>query len=166
MAVRAAIGAAKRQLIAQSFAESTLLGVTGTASGILLAWWGVNALVAAAPVDLPRLNEVHMDLQVLLFALGVSVVSGVAFGVLPALRSALAAPIDANQVDLVFASGLQMKALWDALPSARRGGYAETSAALLPQVLAALKVGDTVLVKGSNGAKMSVIVDALKARAA
>jgi UDP-N-acetylmuramoyl-tripeptide--D-alanyl-D-alanine ligase len=81
-------------------------------------------------------------------------------------HAGLAAPIDANRVDLVFASGAQMKALWDALPSGRRGAYAETSAALLPQVLAALKAGDTVLVKGSNGAKMSVIVDALKARAA
>jgi len=81
-------------------------------------------------------------------------------------HAGLAAPIAANQVDLVFASGAQMKALWDALPPARRGAYAETSAALLPQVLAALKAGDTVLVKGSNGAKMSVIVDALKAKAA
>jgi UDP-N-acetylmuramoyl-tripeptide--D-alanyl-D-alanine ligase len=67
---------------------------------------------------------------------------------------------------MVFASGAQMKALWDALPAKRRGAYAETSAALLPQVLAALKAGDTVLVKGSNGAKMSVIVEALKAKAA
>jgi UDP-N-acetylmuramoyl-tripeptide--D-alanyl-D-alanine ligase len=59
-----------------------------------------------------------------------------------------------------------MKALWEALPPKRRGAYAETSAGLLPKVLAALKAGDTVLVKGSNGAKMSVIVDALKAGAA
>jgi UDP-N-acetylmuramoyl-tripeptide--D-alanyl-D-alanine ligase len=77
-------------------------------------------------------------------------------------HAALAEPIDANAVDLVFASGPQMKALWDALPPARRGGYAENSAMLMPQVLAALKAGDTVLVKGSNGAKMSVIVDALR----
>jgi UDP-N-acetylmuramoyl-tripeptide--D-alanyl-D-alanine ligase len=81
-------------------------------------------------------------------------------------HAGLAAPIDANHVDMVFASGAQMKALWDALPAKRRGAYAETSAALLPQVLAALQAGDTVLVKGSNGAKMSVIVDALKAKAA
>ena len=78
-------------------------------------------------------------------------------------HAGLAGPIDANHVDMVFASGAQMKALWEALPVKRRGAYAETSAALLPQVLAALKAGDTVLVKGSNGAKMSVIVDALKA---
>jgi UDP-N-acetylmuramoyl-tripeptide--D-alanyl-D-alanine ligase len=81
-------------------------------------------------------------------------------------HAGLAGPIDSNDVDLVFASGAQMKALWDVLPPKRRGSYAENSAVLLPQVLAALKAGDTVLVKGSNGAKMSVIVDALKAKAA
>jgi len=81
-------------------------------------------------------------------------------------HAGLAAPVEANEVDLVFASGPQMKALWEALPQKRRGGHAENSAALLPQVLAALKAGDTVLVKGSNGSKMSVIVEALKARKA
>jgi UDP-N-acetylmuramoyl-tripeptide--D-alanyl-D-alanine ligase len=81
-------------------------------------------------------------------------------------HAGLAGPIDANSVDMVFASGPQMKALWEVLPSRRRGAYAENSTTLLPQLLAALKSGDTVLVKGSNGAKMSVIVDALKARAA
>jgi UDP-N-acetylmuramoyl-tripeptide--D-alanyl-D-alanine ligase len=81
-------------------------------------------------------------------------------------HAGLAAPIDANKVDLVFASGAQMKALWGALPANRRGAYAETSAVLMPQVLAALKPGDTVLVKGSNGAKMSLIVEALKVKGA
>ncbi len=81
-------------------------------------------------------------------------------------HAALAQPIAANNVDLVFASGAQMKALWEALPAATRGAYAETSAALLPKVLAALKPGDTVLVKGSNGARMSVIMDALKEKRA
>lgn len=77
-------------------------------------------------------------------------------------HAGLAAPIAANNVDLVFASGAQMKALWDALPAKLRGAHAETSAALLPQVIAALKAGDTVLVKGSNGARMSFIIEALK----
>jgi len=73
----------------------------------------------------------------------------------------LANPIAANNVDLVFVAGAQMKALWDVLPAESRGAYADTSAALLPKVMAALKPGDTVLVKGSNGARMSVIIDAL-----
>ena len=81
-------------------------------------------------------------------------------------HAALVQPIAANNVDLVFASGAQMKALWEALPAKVRGAYAETSAALLPQVLAALKPGDTVLVKGSNGARMSVIIEALKEKGA
>jgi UDP-N-acetylmuramoyl-tripeptide--D-alanyl-D-alanine ligase len=80
-------------------------------------------------------------------------------------HAGLVQPIAANDVDLVFASGAQMKALWDALPANRRGGYAETSAQLKSLLLPALKPGDTVLVKGSNGAKMSVIVEALKEKA-
>ena len=80
----------------------------------------------------------------------------------PALHAALAEPIAAAQTDLVFASGPQMKALWDALPSDRRGAYAETSAALAPKLTSALKPGDTVLVKGSLGSRMAVIIEALK----
>jgi UDP-N-acetylmuramoyl-tripeptide--D-alanyl-D-alanine ligase len=81
-------------------------------------------------------------------------------------HAGLAQPIAANNVDLVFASGAQMKALWEALPAKARGAYAETSVALLPQLLAVLKPGDTVLVKGSNGARMSVIIEALKEKGA
>ncbi len=80
-------------------------------------------------------------------------------------HASLATPLNANGVDLVFAAGPQMKALWDALPAARRGAYGENSAALVAPLGAALKAGDTVLVKGSFGSKMSVIIDALKARA-
>ena len=80
-------------------------------------------------------------------------------------HAGLVKPIENARVDLVFASGAQMKALWDALPASRRGGYAENSTALVPLLLAALKSGDTVLVKGSFGSRMAVIVDALKARA-
>ena len=81
-------------------------------------------------------------------------------------HAGLAAPIEANKVDLVFASGSQMQALWDALPASRRGAYAENSTALAAKLIAAVKAGDTVLVKGSNGAKMSVIIEALKGKTA
>ena len=77
-------------------------------------------------------------------------------------HAGLAAPIAEADVDLVFAAGSQMKALWDTLPSPRRGAWAETSAELKPRVLAALTAGDTVLVKGSNGSRMLLIIEALK----
>ena len=79
-------------------------------------------------------------------------------------HAGLAGPIAANRVDLVFACGAETKALWDVLPAKRRGAYAKTSALLAPQLMAALQPGDTVLVKGSNGARMAVIVDALRAK--
>jgi UDP-N-acetylmuramoyl-tripeptide--D-alanyl-D-alanine ligase len=77
-------------------------------------------------------------------------------------HAGLVAPIEANKVDLVFAAGKQMRALWDALPASRRGAWAETAAQLAPLVTAALQAGDTVLIKGSNGSRMSLILDALK----
>jgi UDP-N-acetylmuramoyl-tripeptide--D-alanyl-D-alanine ligase len=77
-------------------------------------------------------------------------------------HAGLAAPIADAEVDLVFAAGPQMQALYDALPSARRGAWAQTAAELKPRVLAALAAGDTLLVKGSNGSRMSLIIEALK----
>lgn len=82
----------------------------------------------------------------------------------PAHHAGLAAAIEAARVDLVFLCGPLMRALWDALPAERRAVYAPTSAELAPEVASALNSGDTVLVKGSNGSRMSVIIDALKAR--
>ncbi len=74
----------------------------------------------------------------------------------------MAEPLDAAGVDLVFCAGPLMHALWEALPSGRRGGYAETAAALEPAVLAAIRAGDAVMVKGSLGSKMGPIVKALE----
>jgi UDP-N-acetylmuramoyl-tripeptide--D-alanyl-D-alanine ligase len=81
-----------------------------------------------------------------------------------ALHRALAGPLGQAQVDLVFCSGPQMRALWEALPSGRRGGYAGTAAALEPAVLDAVHAGDAVMVKGSLGSKMGPIVKALQRR--
>jgi len=79
-----------------------------------------------------------------------------------ALHRGLADPIAAAGIDLVFCSGPLMRALFEALPSSRRGGYAETAAALEPAVLAALRDGDAVMVKGSLGSQMGLIVKALE----
>lgn len=87
MAVRIALGAGRARIAAQLLIESLLLSTIGGAAGIVLGWRGAAALAALAPKELPRLDEVHMDPAVLLFGLGLGVVSGLLFGVLPALRA-------------------------------------------------------------------------------
>ena len=78
------------------------------------------------------------------------------------LHRALADTIETAEIDLVFCSGPLMRALWEALPSRARGGYAETAAGLESTVLAAIRAGDAVMVKGSLGSKMGPIVRALE----
>jgi UDP-N-acetylmuramoyl-tripeptide--D-alanyl-D-alanine ligase len=80
------------------------------------------------------------------------------------LHRGLAAAVTANGIDAVFCCGPLMQNLWDALPSSRRGGYAENSALLESQVVGALRDGDAVMIKGSLGSKMKVIVSALEKR--
>jgi len=79
-----------------------------------------------------------------------------------ALHRGLLEPVLANAVDLVFCCGPLMRALWQALPAGRRGGYAEDSATLEVQVLSAIRAGDAVMVKGSLGSRMAPIVKALQ----
>ncbi|MBV9556956.1 MAG: UDP-N-acetylmuramoylalanyl-D-glutamyl-2,6-diaminopimelate--D-alanyl-D-alanine ligase [Pseudolabrys sp.] len=81
-----------------------------------------------------------------------------------ALHRDLASALSEANIDLVFCSGPQMRALFEALPSNHRGGYAESAAQLEPQVLDAVQGGDAVMVKGSLGSKMAPIVKALERR--
>jgi UDP-N-acetylmuramoyl-tripeptide--D-alanyl-D-alanine ligase len=78
-------------------------------------------------------------------------------------HSSLVDPLERADVDLVFCAGPLMKSLWDALPSTRRGGYAETAAELAPQVARAAEPGDVVMVKGSNGSRAGAVAAALLA---
>jgi UDP-N-acetylmuramoyl-tripeptide--D-alanyl-D-alanine ligase len=80
-----------------------------------------------------------------------------------AFHADLAEPLECARIDLVFCAGPLMKSLWDALPSTRRGGYAETAAELAPLVATAAEAGDVVMVKGSNGSKAGAIAAALAA---
>ena len=82
----------------------------------------------------------------------------------PALHAALTEAIEANRIDMIFCCGPLMRNLWEALPSSRRGGYAENSALLESQITGAIRAGDTVMVKGSLGSKMKLIVAALERR--
>ena len=80
------------------------------------------------------------------------------------LHAALADPIRDNAVDLVYCAGPLMAALWQTLPSAVRGGYANSAAELEPQVVAAVRSGDAIMVKASAGSRMGPIVKALARR--
>jgi len=88
MALRAALGAGRRRLICQLLTESLLPALGGGAAGVALAWWGTRLLALFAPAEIPRLNELEVNSTVLLFALGVSVLTGILSGLAPALRAA------------------------------------------------------------------------------
>ncbi len=81
-----------------------------------------------------------------------------------ALHRGLKEAIDAAGVDLVFAAGPHMKLLYDDLAAPLRGEWSETSAGLVDKLLACVRAGDVVMIKGSNGSRMSVLVEALKGR--
>ena len=85
-AVRAALGAAKWRLVWNSLAENLVLAAAGGAAGVVLAAVGLNYFRLHAPVDLPRLSEVHLNVTVLLFSVVLTIGSSILFGVLPALR--------------------------------------------------------------------------------
>jgi UDP-N-acetylmuramoyl-tripeptide--D-alanyl-D-alanine ligase len=81
-----------------------------------------------------------------------------------ALHRDLFEAVDGAGTDALFACGPHMKGLYDSMPTAMKGGYAETAAALAPLVLASLQAGDAVMVKGSNGMRLGPLVAAIKAR--
>jgi UDP-N-acetylmuramoyl-tripeptide--D-alanyl-D-alanine ligase len=80
-----------------------------------------------------------------------------------AYHAGLAQPLEQAGVVLVFAAGPRMAALMETLPEGRRGGYADNADALIPVIAGSLRAGDIVLVKGSNGSRMSRVVSALAA---
>ncbi|MGH9789366.1 MAG: ABC transporter permease, partial [Candidatus Acidiferrales bacterium] len=84
IATRTALGASRGRVVRQLLTESALLILFGGALGILLATWGVDMMRALAPQNLPRMDEIRLDSQVLAFAFGVSLLTGVLFGVVPA----------------------------------------------------------------------------------
>ena len=87
MAVRRALGAAKGRILRQLLTESMLLGLLGGAVGLALAFWGKNFLIASISHNLPALDPIRLDYRVLAFNLGLGLLTGVAFGLAPALQA-------------------------------------------------------------------------------
>ncbi len=104
LAMRVALGGSRGRLIRQCLTESAVLGLTGGALGLFLAMAGLHPFVALWPGSLPRAEEVTLDWHVLLFAMGVSLLSSLLFGLAPALR----APV--RHVELALRAGSRMVA--------------------------------------------------------
>lgn len=93
MALRSTLGAGRWRLVRQLLTESTLLSIAGGVCGILIAFWGVPALLALAPAGkVPRMEMVRMDGWVLAYTFGISVITGVVFGLAPAFQATRSDP--------------------------------------------------------------------------
>ncbi len=134
IAVRAALGAGRGRLIRQTLTETTLLGLVGGALGCALAWVLLRLFVGIAPSGIPRLDQAALDGRVLLFALAGSLISGLVFGLAPAiqtptaesltgwrtagarrplLRETLVAAQIAVSVVLLTGAGMLLRSLWN-----------------------------------------------------
>jgi putative ABC transport system permease protein len=87
MAIRTALGAASSRLARLLLTESVVLAVAGGVLGLLLAYWGTQLLVSASPTHIPRVKEITLDLRVLGFTLLLSFLTGILFGITPALQA-------------------------------------------------------------------------------
>ncbi len=136
MAVRTALGASPGRVVRQLLTESVLLAVMAGVVGLLIGYWGTSLLTKLAPAGLPQAGEIPMDWRVLAFTLGVSIITGLAFGLVPAVASAR------SDLSLVLRSG-------------GRGGSGPRSRSLTRDVLlvcevassAALLIGAGLLIR-------------------
>ena len=95
ISVRAALGASRWRIVRQMLTESLMLGVLGGAFGLAFALWGVRELEHYLPPNVPHIGEIAIDGRILAFTMGLSVLTGIAFGVLPALHISRHRPQDA-----------------------------------------------------------------------
>ncbi len=92
VAIRMALGASRRRIASQLLTESVLLSLAGGALGLLLASWGIDLLTAYGPAGVPRLRDVGLDRNVLMFTFGTAMLTGLLFGLAPALHASTPDP--------------------------------------------------------------------------
>src|SRR5438128_9529323 len=87
MAIRAALGAGRWRIARQLLTESVLLALVGGALGLLIAHWGIQLILYVSPDAIPRWREINLNWKVLAFTIGVSLMTGILFGLVPALQA-------------------------------------------------------------------------------
>jgi predicted permease len=145
LAVRSALGASSGRLTRQMLTESVLLSGLGGSLGLLLAWWGVRFLVAMRPPGIPRIDEISLDPRVLAFTLAISCVTGILFGLTPALE---ARRLDVNRLLKEGARGAAARFRRDGLRRALV--ISEVALAVLPAVAAALLIKSFVRIETAH----------------
>jgi predicted permease len=144
LSIRTALGAGRERLVRQLVTESVLLAVVGGAAGVVLAWAGLPLLAQLVPTTLPLQEVPSIDFRVLTFAALLIVLTGLAFGVIPAVRQpgnsqqrvrkALVVFEVTGSIVLLVASGLLMRAIWriEAVPPGFRSESVMTMRTALP----------------------------------
>jgi putative ABC transport system permease protein len=140
VALRTALGAGRGQIISQLLTESVLLSIAGAAAGLAVAWAGLQIVANLKPADLPRLDETTLDGTVLLFTGVVAIVTGLLFGLLPALQ-------------------LSRPDVTEALKDGGRSGTAGRSRQLARRALVVLQLASSVVLALAAGLLIRSLVE-------
>lgn len=154
VAIRAALGASGGQLVRQALAETVFLALVGGTLGVILAASGLGALIKSAPPDIPRLDEVRLDSGVLFFALAITTITGLLFGLAPAWQARRADPQDVlKSGGRSMSSGISGARLRSSLVTA------EVSLSVVLLVTAGLLIGSFVrLIRTDKGFRAPTVL--------